>query len=86
MLKKCKVVMLPTNEKAQIWKSLNGELYYEEQATGNLVKNANQHLYFLSDEEIKDNDHFMSAFYGYPLHNTQEWRVQQEAMLKKSSD
>ena len=36
------------------------------------------HLYFTTDEEIKDNDHFMSAFYSYPLQNTKEWREQQK--------
>ncbi len=67
MLKKTTVVMLPTNEKAQLWKDLKGELYFEPIATGNLVKNANQYLYFLSDEEIKEGDWYLT-FDGAGFH------------------
>jgi hypothetical protein len=59
MLKKCKVVMLPTNEKAQIIKQLDAKQHliltpiYEWKLTHNWEY---QHLYFLSDEEIKVGD------------------------------
>ncbi len=54
MFKKCKVVMLPTNEKANaLWWS-GHKLYVkgpEDPSRGEL-----NHLYFLSDEEIKEGD------------------------------
>ena len=58
MFKKCKVVMLPTNEKANaLWWS-GHKLYVkgpEDSSRGEL-----NHLYFLSDDEIKEGDWFLS--------------------------
>lgn len=93
MIKKVKVVMLSTEKASKLLlldnilsycKSIKIEKYIsnnkeEEQALP-------QHLYLVSDEEIKDNDHFMSAFYGYPLQNTKEWREKQKELLGKYPD
>lgn len=61
MLKKCQVVMLPTNEKAQIHKGiLSGKL-----CIGNYpLSEVAQHLYFLSDEEIKEGDYIHHPLNG----------------------
>lgn len=55
MLKECKVVMLPTNEKARIVKQ-NNQLFYNPVLEYNYRygKN-NMHMYILSDDEIVDN-------------------------------
>lgn len=76
MWKKCEVVMLPTNQKATINMLL---LYYnnltvvskEQSHVETLLKAGYipQHLYILSDDEIKEGDWFMSLFNGYPLQN-----------------
>jgi len=55
MLKKVQVVMLPTNEKAQIVKMPHGKLEIKNQDS----QGKDQHLYFLSDEEIKEGDWFL---------------------------
>lgn len=61
MLKTTKVVMLPTNEKAKIGTNVivkhNTTLAYGKkvQEPYNMVE-TEQHLYFLSDEEIKEGD------------------------------
>ena len=69
--KKTKVVMLPTNEKAAMF--INKKTPAIMQIGDNKVKNefwAGQHLYFLSDEEIKEGDWY--------IHNQIKWlRVQQ---------
>lgn len=62
MFKKCKVVMLPTSEKANItyWelpKKLNFNIIPYNN-TQNL--NKNQHLYIISDKKIKDGDWFLT--------------------------
>ena len=62
MLKKCKVVMLSTNEKAK-YKDLiinpkNNQLFqFEHQRCTEVA----QHLYILSDDEIKEGDWFYDA-------------------------
>lgn len=62
--KKTKVVMLPTNEKAEIGTNVivkhNTTLAYGKkvQEPYNMVE-TEQHLYFLSDEEIKEGDWFL---------------------------
>lgn len=60
MLKKCKLIMLLTNEKASLKLGQNGLLVnntfgYDSHFT-------NQYLYFLSDEEIKDGDMCINSF------------------------
>lgn len=61
--KKCKVVMLPTNEKVNrgIWlrsaKFGTGQYLFNNMITGPVHSNEKyQHLYILSDEEIKEGD------------------------------
>lgn len=59
MLKKCKVVMLPTNEKAK-----KGELYFFDKlliSEGKYAGEISQHLYFLSDEEIKEGEYYYNV-------------------------
>lgn len=85
MKKKCKVVMLATDEEG----SLNlgyGNVLYQGTSLPSDNKHKNQHLYIVSDDEIKEDDYFMSAFYSYLLQNTKEWRDGQESMVKGSSD
>ena len=53
MLKQCKVVMLPTNEKTNIINTNQGLLYNSNDYIG-----INQHLYIISDDEIKEGDWF----------------------------
>lgn len=54
--KKCKVLLLPTNEKASSLSVLNsGKLNYGAEAMSS-INTKLQHLYFLSDEEIKEGD------------------------------
>jgi len=56
-LKKHKVVMLPTNEKAStIWKTTSGQLIHTHVSGEYKEKYQPQHLYILSDEEIKIGD------------------------------
>ena len=59
MFKKVKVVMLPTkDEKSRLWKQFNELVYF---AAGWVTKyNVPQHLYFLSDEEIKEGDWYIA--------------------------
>lgn len=60
MFKRCKVVMLPTNEKSKLFITNNhlSLLNYEQ---SNLGESYNQHLYILSDDEIKDGDWFLDT-------------------------
>ena len=56
-VKRCKVVMIPTNEKAQIYLREKQLIYH------NVLQNNydnGQHLYFLSDEEIREGDWYMN--------------------------
>jgi hypothetical protein len=39
-----------------------------------------QHLYITSDDEIKEGDWFMSAFFSYPIHNIKELRERPEGL------
>lgn len=54
MKKRVEIVMLPT-EKAQIYKE-NEKLYFNPTTMHIPVKPKPQHLYFISDDEIKDGD------------------------------
>ena len=60
MWKKCKIVMLPTDNKASIIKQLDTKTHliltpsYEWKLTQNWEY---QHLYILSDDEIKERDY-----------------------------
>ena len=70
MKKEAKVIMLPTEEVGHL--KLATKFKDDGISSGLMLAHANnnwcgfQHIYLTSDEEIKDNDHFMSAFYGYP--------------------
>lgn len=98
MFKKCKVVMLPTKEKAEnfpILKNVNGrgdklyvpaKGYYYTQEYLKEQKFEAQHLYIISDDKIEDGDWFFSAFYSYLIQNTKEWRDEQESRGKGTSD
>lgn len=97
-LTKVKVLMLPT-EKASNTDIMPGKLctsprynngkqplIFGEFENSYFNECVPQHLYLVSDEKIEDGDHFMSAFYGYPLQNTKEWREQQKKMLGEYPD
>ncbi len=51
-LKKCQVVILPTNEKASLY-IIKDKLYIENYPVKS-VNSGNQHIYFLLDEEIEE--------------------------------
>lgn len=59
--KRTKVVMLPTNEKASLLlgTSIEGKLVKSNRGVSNSTHLKNQHLYFLSDDEIKEGDWFL---------------------------
>lgn len=57
MLKKRQVVMLPTNEKAELYQTVSGtKLYKLPKAEFGDNTVLTKHLYFLSDEEIKEGE------------------------------
>jgi hypothetical protein len=58
MFKKSKVVMLPTEKASKIYKGYNGKLYIDPvlKSYGTVDR---FHLYFLSDEEIKEGDWYI---------------------------
>lgn len=59
MLKKCKVVMLPTKDQkaAAIWKSkASGRLFTDTISAAKGTLYSGNHLYILSDDEIKEGD------------------------------
>lgn len=55
MFKKCKVVMLPTNEKAKV----GADNWYLPKTKTLIINNIVSHLYITSDEEIKEGDWFI---------------------------
>jgi hypothetical protein len=63
--KRTKVVMLPTNEKAPLilGTSKNGKLAISNSSICNGAYIQNQHLYFLSDDEIKEGDWKYDTFH-----------------------
>ena len=56
MLKKIPVVMLPTEKASSLFLGLTGRLKFDNKQLSTHPKIINQHLYFLSDEEIKEGD------------------------------
>jgi hypothetical protein len=71
MYKKCKVVMLPTNEKAQLLLGLSSKgklITYLDVDISNDKYNQKQHLYILSDEKPVEGDWYMYIdLQGLPL-------------------
>ena len=63
MKKKCKVVMLPTDEKANVYLRRDGELRFQDWNKKDTINfpeiKQGQHLYILSDDEIKYGDWIM---------------------------
>lgn len=79
----CQIVMLPSDDKVnyhQLCLDKNHRpnrllLMYSEGYSYAKVQEHNQepqHLYILSNNEIKEGDFFMSTFLSYPLHNVKE--------------
>ena len=67
MKKSAQVVMLPTNEKAVIGfltqkGKERGHLVHFDRPMPNILDSENQHLYFLSDEEIKEGDWYINTW------------------------
>mgnify|MGYP003508399504 CR=1 FL=1 len=56
MIKKIPVVMLPTEKASSLVLGLTGRLKFDNKQLSTHPKIINQHLYFLSDEEIKEGD------------------------------
>lgn len=57
---KKQVIMLPTNEKAKMWlNKFSNQLHIDTVEKENHENAINQHLYFLSSEEIKEGDWFI---------------------------
>lgn len=64
MKKKCKVIMLPTDGKANIQKNELNEIFnltYPQHSNQGYIS---QHLYITSNDEIKENDWFYSIKYN----------------------
>ena len=67
--RKCKVVMLPSNEKLEIGKNMICSNYNHDYLSCGLIKAVEgyekisipQHLYVISDDEIKENDYYISG-------------------------
>ena len=79
----CQIVMLPSDDKVNyrqlcLDKSHRPNrliLMYSEEYSYAKVQEHNQepqNLYILSNDEIKEEDFFMSTFMSYPLHNVKE--------------
>ena len=63
--KKCQVLLLPTNEKAKMWlNKFSNQLHIDTVEKENHENAINQHLYILSDEEIKEGDWYMYCHFG----------------------
>lgn len=60
MKKRCKVVMLPTKEKSNILNDSLG-LRYNSIPLDNSLRYSPQHLYIISDDEIKEGDWYYSS-------------------------
>lgn len=73
MKKKCNVVMIATDKtESYLYTNPKGILFHNIRNTVKRDSICNpQHLYILSDDEIKEGDWFMSMFLSYPLHNIQ---------------
>lgn len=63
MYRKCKVVMLPTNEKALIYKFNETNKLIVSHHPNQKDEATPQHLYILSDDEIKNGDHVCPVNY-----------------------
>ena len=79
--KKCQIIMLSVNEKAIGSEFTIGKrIKTIEKTPDKLVYGCalsditfqRQHLYIISNDEIKEEDFFMSAFMSYSLHNVKE--------------
>jgi hypothetical protein len=68
MEKKCKVELLPTNDKTRIHKDKEGKLSYSLGAYSkdNFNFHSYQYLYILSDDEIKEGDYRLDIFINNP--------------------
>lgn len=60
MKKKCRVVMLPTNQEAPIYKVPNRDILFLSNDIDNTKYTHHYHLYILSDDEIKEGDWFIA--------------------------
>lgn len=65
MKKKINIVMLPTEDtKSKVWRNNSTDkLFYFEKTPNTIIRNTYtpQHLYFLSDEEIKEGDWYFNS-------------------------
>lgn len=68
--KKCKVIMLPTEDKTQIYKARTFGLGFKEIPTIYTHSGQGQHLYITSDDEIKVGDFYIHMQNGYGLRFT----------------
>jgi len=75
MYKLCKVVMLPTNEKSNIWWS--GQKLLFNNTPEDPSRGECQYLYVLSDDEIKEGDWFINRQYFIEVNDEPEYDIWQ---------
>lgn len=78
--KKTKVVMLPTNEKANLKLGQNGLLV--NNTLGYDAHFTNQHLYFLSDDEIKEGDWVIHGLVDDYIYQVNKYNIKQSLANK----
>ena len=59
MKKKCKVVMLPTENESNIWSHKGRRLYFNQANFNDINDEIRYHLYITSDDRIKEGDWYM---------------------------
>jgi hypothetical protein len=85
--KRAKVIMLPTNNKSHIYHTkvnnilgyVSGEVESDLQQFPNQTNTQNQHLYIISDDEIKEND------YVYDWYNNKVYKATAVVIHNKKS-
>ena len=83
MLDKKKVVMLPTNEEAKMWlNKFSNQLHIDTVEKENHENAINQHLYFLSSEEIKEGDWCFNIVNGKVLKADHDVNYEQDIVKK----
>lgn len=83
MWDKKKVVMLPTNEKVKMWlNKFSNQLHIDTVEKENHENAINQHLYFLSSEEIKEGDWCFDIVNGKVLKADHDVNYEQDVVKK----
>jgi len=64
MKKKCKIILLPTENESSIWSHKGRRLYFNQANFNDKNDEIRYHLYITSDDEIKENDWFIQIHQG----------------------